>query len=230
MEADTIISFLVGGQKFSIQREALNNYPESMLTRMVSNTGMKKSISTDGSFIIDRNPVVFPFILDTYRKQRIIYPLIISKDDFNEELDYFGLRPRQQFINRGENTVMEHLLFWFLDGRKKCAEMANDKMGIFNKKDAIHNIYMEIYQGYIGSSDKKSYFYLDSLLEKYTNILRRLARGKLENIYLCTMDCGQLNNIYILTDPKTEDHIVLPNSLIVHVQNNKLTIVCVDHE
>lgn len=86
------VTLNVGGRTFVTYLETLKAYPTTMLGTMFSgrNVSLAKP-EADGSYFFDRNGDLFSFILDYYRAGKVVYPTIVSKKDFDEELTFWGI-------------------------------------------------------------------------------------------------------------------------------------------
>jgi len=79
----------VGGKKFETLIDTLRKYPETMLGAMFS-CGF--AVSDDhGEYFFDRDPHIFPVILNFYRHGKILIPSNLNPELVKEELDFFGI-------------------------------------------------------------------------------------------------------------------------------------------
>lgn len=75
MTIPKLLSFNVGGQKFTTTWETLSHRGDNLLTKLVSSYYERRISSTldsDGSFFIDRSPLLFSIILDFLRSGQLI--------------------------------------------------------------------------------------------------------------------------------------------------------------
>ena len=87
-----IVCLNVGGIEHKIAKATLAKYPETFLALLIDDTNSALAKKDEkGYYFIDRNPVLFPFVLDFYRTGRIVYPTIIKERDFLEELKFWGI-------------------------------------------------------------------------------------------------------------------------------------------
>lgn len=83
------INLNVGGKKFTTCKSTIMKFPKTTLAICINNERFVKPIN--GEYFFDRNGTLFEFILDFYRTGTIRYPTFISPDDFEEELEYWGI-------------------------------------------------------------------------------------------------------------------------------------------
>jgi len=76
-----IITFNIGGKKFSTTRTTINKFPNTLLYNLIHG-------STEGEHFIDRDYSLFPYVLNFYRNGKLIYP---ERDIrlFELELDFY---------------------------------------------------------------------------------------------------------------------------------------------
>lgn len=89
----------VGGTIYEVSKSLLNQYPDTMLARMVSDTwnGVDdedddRIETTNDPMFIDRNGERFQYVLDYMRDSPKVVPLpvTVSKDSVLNDLEYFG--------------------------------------------------------------------------------------------------------------------------------------------
>jgi hypothetical protein len=126
------VTFDVGGTIYKISRSLIEQYPDTMLARMVSDTWLKGDQKEP--LFIDRNGERFQYCLDYMRDGPVVaLPFTIPKDALLKELEYYGfdsVDPNQLSIgasNAGFMASMENLNAL---GRKKemnaeCAMLAH---------------------------------------------------------------------------------------------------------
>jgi BTB/POZ domain len=83
----TIVKFNVGGKRFDISRSLINAFPNTMLSKAVSETWQK---SDDDPIFIDRDGERFHYVLDYMRDGYTSLPYNITQDAVLNELSYFG--------------------------------------------------------------------------------------------------------------------------------------------
>jgi len=79
----------VGGHLFKVSRSLLEQHPDTMLARLVSDDWQNDD-NKDGTHFIDRNGERFQYVLDYMRDQKVYLPLTVSKEAFLLDLQYFG--------------------------------------------------------------------------------------------------------------------------------------------
>lgn len=84
------ITYNIGGKIFTTFRATITKYPDTTLARALANPNMNKP-DEKGNYFWDRNGTLFEYILDYYRTGKIVYPKLISEEDFHRELEYWGL-------------------------------------------------------------------------------------------------------------------------------------------
>ena len=84
-----IVHFNIGGLQFQILRAALDRIPNSKLSSLKETD--VSYIEEMKHFYFDRNPYLFPFILDVYRTGRIHFPHNMCWQYIEEELTYWEL-------------------------------------------------------------------------------------------------------------------------------------------
>lgn len=79
----------VGGTKYEVSRSLIEQYPDTMLARLISKEWDQEKANED--LFIDRNGKRFEFVLDYMRDQKVCLPTnAVSKDTLLQELEYFG--------------------------------------------------------------------------------------------------------------------------------------------
>lgn len=78
------IELNVGGRLFTTTKRTLSKYPKTLLAEIVSGDQSEPHF-------FDRNGEYFPFVLDFYRFDRVIYPKFVSREDFDSELLYWRI-------------------------------------------------------------------------------------------------------------------------------------------
>lgn len=86
-----VVRLNIGGARHQIAKTTILQYPETFLARLINPENYLAQKDQEGYYFIDRNPKLSAFVLDFYRTGRIIYPTIVSKEDFEEELKFWNL-------------------------------------------------------------------------------------------------------------------------------------------
>ncbi len=120
MESSTpeiMVHFNVGGKHFEILHATLDQIPNTKLSTLKeSNNSYDRKRK---QYYFDRNPYLFPFILDAYRAGRIHFPHSTCWKHIEEELAYWGL---------GEEYIAECCWRHF-----KCMEQTSTTLGQIEK-------------------------------------------------------------------------------------------------
>lgn len=88
-----IVELNVGGVFYTTSLSTLTSDPKSLLGQMFTGESAVKLVKdTKGKYFIDRDGVLFRYILDYLRNQKIVLPENFhEKDRLRNEADYFGL-------------------------------------------------------------------------------------------------------------------------------------------
>lgn len=113
----TILTLDVGGITYRISRSLLDQYPDTMLSRMASETWHKNPGET---IFVERDGRRFAFVLDFMRDAKVSFPAGvpnsgITKSSILDELSYFG------FVNVDEGCVQAD--FQEFQGAKYIAQI-----------------------------------------------------------------------------------------------------------
>jgi len=118
-----IIYFLVGGQQFSISKQIITEFPESLFYCLIGSD--RWSPNEDGYFVFDRSPRYFALVMDFMRfkdKELVLTGLSSGeKNILKAELEYFQLMntssKQPSFSNLIDSEMEDYLLLW-LDHRE----------------------------------------------------------------------------------------------------------------
>ncbi len=105
-DAKTIL-FDVGGKIFRVSCSLIDEWPESMLARLVSDTGHDDD-SMEKPIFIDRNGDTFQVVLDFMRYGCIALPRNLPRRIFVREMDYYGIHVNDDEIV-SPNLALEEL-------------------------------------------------------------------------------------------------------------------------
>jgi hypothetical protein len=100
----TTVVFNVGGKKYEVSRSLLDEHPDTMLARMVSEMWLPEA-DRDKELFVERDSERFLFVLDFMRDNAVTVPFLsntnnnITKQSILKELTYFG------FQNVDENAI-----------------------------------------------------------------------------------------------------------------------------
>ena len=92
------VRFDVGGTIYKVSRSLIGQYPDTMLSRMVSKTWLDVDVSDNNTdqqnedpLFIDRDGERFRYVLDYMRDgPEIALPITVSKESLVKDLEYFG--------------------------------------------------------------------------------------------------------------------------------------------
>ncbi|GES96220.1 BTB/POZ protein [Rhizophagus clarus] len=103
----------VGGIKYETYRSTLTAYPSTLLGTMFQERNRALLHPTnENEYFIDRDGKLFRYILQFYRRNKIIWPEpgsdYVSREELEEEFDYFQI-PASQFSNDNENELSTQL-------------------------------------------------------------------------------------------------------------------------
>mmetsp|Transcript_22708 Transcript_22708/g.56117 ORF Transcript_22708/g.56117 Transcript_22708/m.56117 type:complete len:225 (+) Transcript_22708:441-1115(+) len=84
------VTMNVGGTMFTVNADTIMQYPDTMLGSMLSKRWTNEH-ETDKELFLDRDPVLFRYILGFYRNARLVIPHTITKTEMLGEIEYFSL-------------------------------------------------------------------------------------------------------------------------------------------
>ncbi len=135
MLSEKKVTLDVGGRQFTTFRSTLLKYPETMLGRFFSEENNKIALPDEsGRYFFDRNGDYFPFILDFYRNGKIAYPQMIESENFEEELDFWGIPYPQR---KKPRLALEELINF----SAYQAELANPENKVYIKESLRNLVY-----------------------------------------------------------------------------------------
>eukprot|EP00593_Proboscia_inermis_P011558 CAMPEP_0171318522 /NCGR_PEP_ID=MMETSP0816-20121228/89210_1 /TAXON_ID=420281 /ORGANISM="Proboscia inermis, Strain CCAP1064/1" /LENGTH=92 /DNA_ID=CAMNT_0011813109 /DNA_START=369 /DNA_END=644 /DNA_ORIENTATION=+ len=83
------VTFDVGGKEYRVSTSLLQQYPECMLARMISEEWKKEE---DTKLFIERDGERFRYVLDYLRDGRVSLPCTVPKAAFLKDMEYYGLQ------------------------------------------------------------------------------------------------------------------------------------------
>lgn len=115
-----IVKLNVGGRVHQTTISTINKFPDTLLGKLLdkSNESIAKK-DQDGCFFFDRNPDLFSFVLDFYRTGEIVYPTYVTKDDFLNEVKFWGIDVTNEEFPTIDEIVNWNSLFIDLEWEKK---------------------------------------------------------------------------------------------------------------
>ena len=101
------VQFNVGGKLFEVSRDLIDQNPDSMLAKLISETWEKEP---DKPIFIDRDGEKFAHVLDYLRYGSIVLPPSIPQPMFDRELDYYGITAPEPSVSQSSlATYLQHL-------------------------------------------------------------------------------------------------------------------------
>jgi hypothetical protein len=92
-ENSALVKLNIGGTIFKCYAETLKTFPDSKLARL--NDNQKGAFDfKEEEYFFDRDPNLFSYILDSYRKGAIHLPKEICGTTFKAELEFWDVSPR----------------------------------------------------------------------------------------------------------------------------------------
>nr|KAI8756903.1 BTB/POZ domain-containing protein KCTD12-like [Biomphalaria glabrata] len=100
-DSPSIVELNVGGVYYSTSLETLRNEPDSHLAKLFSDANRHKAIrDAKGKFFLDRDGVLFRYILDYLRNLKLVLPENFhEKDRLRQEAEFFQLPNLVKIIN-----------------------------------------------------------------------------------------------------------------------------------
>ena len=102
-----VVLFNVGGSKYKVSRSLIEQYPDTMLARLVSDTWRSNGYDSEAEIFIDRDGYRFRFVLDYMRDHRIHLPLTASKTAVYQDLKYYGFDNIPPNAIDGSTAILE---------------------------------------------------------------------------------------------------------------------------
>ena len=91
------VQFDVGGKLFKVSRDLIDQHPETMLAKLISETWEK---DPDKQIFIDRDGNLFSHALNYLRYGSIELPSSIPRSMFDRELDYYGIGAPESTVSQ----------------------------------------------------------------------------------------------------------------------------------
>jgi len=108
------IKLNVGGKQFEVSRSVVNQYPETMIGRLVSDTW--QNTNHEETIFIDRDGDMFGHVLNYMRYGSIELPTHVPKSMFQRELDFYQLKSNGNIKQETSIETLKEL--------KQCIEQA----------------------------------------------------------------------------------------------------------
>ena len=150
MENPETVTFDVGGRLFKVSRNVIEQFSDTMLGKIVSETWQHDS---DATVFIDRDGDIFAHVLNYLRYGSIMLPISISRAMFDRDMDYYGIitdvnahtikqessiHALDVVKNKLEDAELEHDMFIiavnayhkYMTGHKSCFFNEDSKIGL----------------------------------------------------------------------------------------------------
>jgi len=150
MENPETVTFDVGGRLFKVSRNVIEQFSDTMLGKIVSETWQHDSNAT---VFIDRDGDIFAHVLNYLRYGSIMLPISISRAMFDRDMDYYGIitdvnahtikqessiHALDVVKNKLEDAELEHDMFIiavhayhkYMTGHKSCFFNEDSKIGL----------------------------------------------------------------------------------------------------
>lgn len=106
MDRSDTVMLNVGGKRFETSRDLIDQQPDSMLSKMISDTWHHQqtsdSNSEDEPIFIKRSGDIFQHVLEYLRYGSVVLPISIPTEMFIRELEYYLLEYDASTITDGE--------------------------------------------------------------------------------------------------------------------------------
>ena len=93
------VKFNVGGSHYEVSRSLLDQYPDSMLFKIASDTWIHAgSGDPEEPIFIERNGTRFEYVLDYMRDNRVCLPQTVPRSQFVLDMEYYGLELQDDHV------------------------------------------------------------------------------------------------------------------------------------
>lgn len=86
-----IVQLNVGGTRYDVSRDTLERCEGSMLASLISDHWKEGNSDDDKPIFIDRNGLLFQYVLDYLRTRKVFVPPSVSRAAVKEEFQYYGI-------------------------------------------------------------------------------------------------------------------------------------------
>lgn len=139
--ATATVRLNVGGTKYEVSRSLIEQYPNTMLARLISEEWDQEKAGKE--LFIERNGKCFEFVLNCMRDQKVTLPVnAVSKDALLQELEYFG------FNDVSPDAINTTLATMDIVAHRKYLHIQY-KIKIDQYKIEIAHYKIKIHQGYM---------------------------------------------------------------------------------
>jgi hypothetical protein len=120
----------VGGVFYTVARETLMKFPNTMLSKLVSNRWNTASEGHQEPIFVDRDGERFKYILDWYRDGCIIIPRTVPVAAIENDMSFYGL-PDEAILQQEKPSIGECIIGW------NDAILLHEKRGEDNKQEGL---------------------------------------------------------------------------------------------
>ncbi len=175
------VTFDVGGKLFRVSRNLIEQFSDTMLGKIVSETWQRDSSAV---VFIDRDGDLFAHVLNYLRYGSIDLPVIISRTMFAREMDYYGIitdvnthtiKQESSFLaldlvkNKLEDAELEHDMFLiavhayhkYMTGHRLCFFNEESNIGLC-RNPCVHSSNPRLNAKQILKDNLKSYYGIDA--------------------------------------------------------------------
>ena len=181
---DNTVILDIGGIHYKTSLTTINNYPNSMLAKIVSDRWNPNSEGSNKPIFIDRNGQRFKYVLDYLRDGKVNLPVGENVETFRTELEYFGIDIHPDSITSDDDLEMVSLKSRFrnhmkiLDDKIEACEMSYVTHMI--AKDVVRKAVELQSQNYLESSSESDIS--SEIVYKWTGCKHDLVYNFLHNL------------------------------------------------
>lgn len=184
------VCFNVGGTKYTVARSTIEQYPATMLARLISDTWSGQKEETKGKakeIFIDRDGSRFRYVLDYLRDGRVHIPLSCTKGALLQDLHFFGFDSiAEDSINTmtGKSAAVDNMILCkerFADLAKTRANEIDDQILELKAKKGFSQFAYYCFNQYTQKSSSPS----DTCVVR---VSRNMPEYKLFAKVLCSAD------------------------------------------
>mmetsp|Transcript_2289 Transcript_2289/g.3476 ORF Transcript_2289/g.3476 Transcript_2289/m.3476 type:complete len:260 (+) Transcript_2289:17-796(+) len=181
MDTPETVAFDVGGKLFRVSRNLIEQYSDTMLGKIASETWQRGSSAV---VFIDRDGDLFAHVLNYLRYGSIVLPVLISREMFDREMDYYGIitdvnthtiKQESSFHalelvkNKLEDAELEHDMFLiavhayhkFMTGKRLCFFNEDSNIGLC-RNPCVHSSNRRLNAKQILKDNLKAYYGIDA--------------------------------------------------------------------
>ncbi len=196
MDTPETVAFDVGGKLFRVSRDLIEQYSDTMLGKIASETWQRDS---NAVVFIDRDGDIFAHVLNFLRYGSIVLPITISRAMFDREMDYYGIITDVNFHtikqessfhalelvkNKLEDAELEHDMFLiavhayhkYMIGQRLCFFNEDSNIGLC-RNPCAHSSNRRLNAKQILKDNLKSYYGLDAWYINFSQAKRTSLFG-----------------------------------------------------